>query len=305
MIRDLEIDFLHYLRDISSSFFDVLFQIITILGEKFVFVGILAVIYFAYNKDLGKKVAFAIFTSQLLNSTIKGLIKYPRPFVVDETLDSIRKETATGYSFPSGHTQSAAVFYSSVVHFGDLEKKLKLSKKVLWIIALILILLISFSRLVLAVHYPKDVIVGLVLGLLVTLLSSFLFTYSNKKKIDIVYLYLVVLIIFLPFIGVFIKPSYSDMLLYRDFYLTYALLLGFTIGSIIEGEYVNFDCEVPFKTKLLRVVIAGVIFVFIEFGLKYLFPVTIFFDFLRYFLITFIPIGIYPLVFRKFLFDKK
>jgi len=302
-IRDFEISVLKALRGVSNSFFDTLLQIITILGEQYVLIGVIAIMYFLYDKEVGKKIAFTLFTSLLLNNSLKGIVKYPRPFAYDETLDAVRKETATGFSFPSGHTQSATTLYSSVALYGDLDKKTKLSKKTIWIIAIIIFVLVGFSRMYLAVHYPKDVLVGMILGLAAVFICSYLLKLTKNIFKNEMLLYIAILFIFLPFLTIFFKSSYKEIEIYKNFYTSYALFLGFVLATFIDNKYVNFSCNTSLKKKIIRLLGAGICLVAIQFGLKVIFPKeVIYFDFIRYFLITFVGLGIYPLLFRKNLF---
>ena len=151
-------------------------QIVTFLGEQYVLILVLASIYFVFSKEAGEKIAYTIFTSLGVNNILKGLIKINRPFVTDPTIDAVRVETATGYSFPSGHSQNATVTFSSIAyHF---------KKRWLWITASILIFLVGISRVVLGVHYPSDVIVGISLGLGCTLLCSMLYDKYKGKLLS-------------------------------------------------------------------------------------------------------------------------
>ena len=302
-IREFEINILKNLRGISNTFFDNLLQIITFLGEQYVLIGIIAIIYFLYDKEIGRKVAFALFTSLLINNSLKGIVKYPRPFAYDPSLEAVRVETATGFSFPSGHTQLATTLYSSIALHGNLHEKTKLSKKLIWFIAILIFSLVGFSRIYLAVHYPKDVIFGIILGLASVFISSYLFKlFKNTLKNEML-VYIAILFIFLPFITIFYDTNFIYIEPYRDFYKAYALFLGFVLATLIDKKYINFTCNTTLKKKLLRLLGAGICLAFIQFGLKLVFPENkIFFDFLRYFLITFVSLGIYPLLFRKNLF---
>ena len=167
MLNNFELDILRFFRKISTSFTDAILEFITIFGEQIIIVAILAFFYFAYNKNLGKKIAYTLFTSLSLNGAIKGVVSRPRPFVLDPLLGAERVETATGFSFPSGHTQaSSTFFYTTAFYF---------KKKLLWIFCIVITILIGFSRIGLGVHYPTDVIVGMILGILCAIfLFSFL-----------------------------------------------------------------------------------------------------------------------------------
>ncbi|HHX78125.1 MAG TPA: phosphatase PAP2 family protein [Acholeplasmataceae bacterium] len=297
-MRNFELDIIRFFRDISIPFIDNLMQIVTFLGEQYVLILVLASIYFVFSKEAGEKIAYTIFTSLGVNNILKGLIKINRPFVTDPTIDAVRVETATGYSFPSGHSQNATVTFSSIAyHF---------KKRWLWITASILIFLVGISRVVLGVHYPSDVIVGISLGLGCTLLCSMLYDKYKGNLLSKSLLFGITLLAFVPFLALFYSPNQADMLIYKDFYTAFALFLGFIPAVIIENKFVNFNCYNPLKTRLLRLAIGLIIILGTYLGLKMVFPDNnIFFDMLRYFLVIFIGLGIYPLVAKNWLFRNE
>ncbi len=298
-LQSFELDILRSLREISNPFFDFLTEVITFLGEQYVVILILVLLYFTYDKKLGKKMAYIIFTSTCVNGAIKGLVARPRPFVVDPTLDSVRKQTATGYSFPSGHTQNASTTFIGFAYNNSWKKKL------VWILAITLSILIGFSRLILAVHYPTDVLCGLLLGILCAIGLSILFNKfaTNNKNEHL--LYILTFALFIPFCIIFYKPTYDEIHIYKGFYTIMAMFLGFILGSLLESKYVNFTNNVTLKTKILRILGVIIIFAFIQFGLKEILPKkNIFIDMFRYFMLTFTILGIYPIIFKKTLFKN-
>lgn len=91
-----------------------------------------------------------------VNVGLKNIVARTRPYEVIEGL-RILVERQSDFSFPSGH--SCASFASAFVYFRMAPKK--------WgIPALILAALIAFSRLYVGVHYPTDVITGILIGIL-------------------------------------------------------------------------------------------------------------------------------------------
>lgn len=289
---NFEINIIKWFQEISTDFTDFLGEAITFLGEQFIIVAIIAFIYFVYNKKAGEFIAYSVFLSACLNGAIKGLVRAKRPFQIDDTIIPKRGQTATGYSFPSGHTQNAATFYTSL---GKIFKK-----KWLWIIIGIIIFLVALSRIYLGVHFPRDVIAGAFLGVGAAILGFYLFNsvYENPKRKLL--LFIITGLIFFPFLFIFYEEKFVNIEIYRDFYITYALYLGFGTAIFIENKYVSFDCQGTLSKRLLRFFLAILLFLIIQSGLKLVFPrQNIFFDMIRYFLTTFIPLGIFPLTFKK------
>lgn len=287
-----EIDFIKWIQSFSTGFLDFLGEAITILAEEYVIMAILAFIYFVYNKRLGEMMAFSIFTSLCVNNSLKGIIKAPRPATVDASIRVLREHTATGFSFPSGHTQAGTVLYTSL-GIGFKAKKL-------WILIGIIIFLIALSRVYLGVHFPKDVVASIVLGIGIAFLCAFLYTKVEHNLNKKMMLYIIITIVFLPFLFVFYRKDFSAIEAFRDFYTGYALYIGFVAAIYIENRFVNFDCTKALRLRLLRFVVALILFFVVQFGLKFIFPnENIFFDFIRYFLVSFIGLGLYPLIFKK------
>jgi membrane-associated phospholipid phosphatase len=298
-MTNFEIRIINEIRAHISPFLDKILEFITILGEQLILILVLLIIYFIYSKKAAQKMAFAIFSSLLINNSIKGLVQRVRPFNHPNfTGDASRVHTATGYSFPSGHTQNAAVSYTSL--------GLTFRKKWLWTVLSILVVLIGLSRVGLGVHYPTDVLAGLLLGVSCAFLGAWLFTKFEHDFRKQMLVYGIVALIFLPFVFIFWRSEWEGIVIYKDFFTVYAFYIGYVAAVFIEHRYVNFDCDNPLKIKFLRTAIALVIVLAIQFGLDKLFPEEcILFDMLRYFLLAFVTLGIYPLLARKWLFNTK
>ncbi len=297
--QNFELDILRFIREITNPFIDFLTEIITMLGEEYIMVLLLVIIYFIYDKTFGKKLAYIIFTSLAINNSLKGIVCRTRPFIVDPTLDSVRKQTATGYSFPSGHTQNSSTVYLGYAYNNNYKKKL------IWSIAITLSILIGLSRLVLAVHYPTDVLAGLVLGTSCAIFLSILFNKVATNPKRELLLYALTFIIFLPFVFIFYQKDYASIYIYRNFYTTFSMFAGYIIGSFIETKYVDFNNNSLLKTKIFRLIGAIILYIIINFGLKFILPKeNIFLDVFRYFMLTFCIIGIYPIILKNSLFKK-
>lgn len=273
----MELDILRAIQSIGNPFLDVLFQLITILGEQTIIVVIMVSIYWSYDKVLGEYIVYSSLTGVLVNNSIKDIFKMQRP-IGEDGIRSLRVETATGYSFPSGHTQQATTFYGSLFMYTK--------KKWLYILSIIVITLVGFSRMYLGVHYPKDVLFGVVFGVLTIIITNYLFKRINNKLL----LYTITFIIFLPALT-FARSS--------DFIKGLGTFLGFIIGVFIERRYVNFSVEGTRFNKIVRVLLGILILMILITILKIVFPKILFFDFIRYMIISIYGIGLYPALFKR------
>ena len=274
---EFELNIIRAIQSIANPFLDGLFQFITMFGEEAILIPLIAVIYWAFNKKMGEYIAYASLTSVLVNGAIKDIFKAKRP-IGEPGIRSLKVETATGYSFPSGHTQGTASFWGAIAIY--------LKKNYMYVISALIIVLVAISRLYLGVHYPKDVLFGAIFGILTSSIAYKLFNKVNNK----IALYFITFIIFIP------------ALLYAhsaDFIKGMGTFLGFALGIYVEKKYVNFSVEGKSANKILRVVIGLTILILLKVGLKAVFPNKLVFHFLRYFIIVFFGIGLYPAIFKK------
>ena len=118
------------------------------------------VVFWCVEKYQGYYLLCTGFIGTVINQFLKMLFRIPRPWVLDPkfTIVESAREAATGYSFPSGHTQT------SVGLFGGLARWNR--PLVLRIVMIALCVLIPLSRLYLGVHTPLDVSVSIGIALL-------------------------------------------------------------------------------------------------------------------------------------------
>jgi membrane-associated phospholipid phosphatase len=158
-------EFLRLLEGIRTPLFDAIFQFFTFFGEETIFMVIAMSFYWCIDKKTGYLLLYVSFLGNLINTFLKLVFLVPRPWVLDKNftiVESARAE-ATGYSFPSGHTQSSAGLFLGVTW----------AKKQLWIriVCVALTLLVAFSRMYLGVHTPADVLVSLGIALLLVAIA--------------------------------------------------------------------------------------------------------------------------------------
>lgn len=282
-----ELDFLRLLEGIRTDFLNLFIQGITILGEETLMILIVVTLWLAVNKKLAQRLLYITVSSLCLNGIVKNLAKVPRPFT--RGISCVREDTATGYSFPSGHTQGFTT-WSTVFAF-------KYKKPWLSVIVGVLIALVGFSRMYLGAHYPSDVVVAILLGTGVAFLGSMLFDrIQDTKK-----LYLGTLILIAPF---FVYFLFDPEPLFADFYKTFGMLGGLTLVAFLDEKVESLSYNVSWWKKILRVVIGvGVAFALKE-GIKALnifdvIQVSLAFDAIRYFVVVVCVGFVCPLLFRK------
>ena len=172
-----EFDILYELQSIHNPVLDAVMAFITHFGDKGLFWIALSLAILIFRKDKGMGItAVAALASEALicNLIIKPLVARQRPCWIDDTV-ALLISSPHDYSFPSGHT-SASFAVATAIFLWD--------KK--WgTLALIWAGLIAFSRMYLFVHFPTDVLVGLVIGVLMAVISWYIVKQFYHSESDV------------------------------------------------------------------------------------------------------------------------
>jgi len=275
-------------------------------GEQMLLVAIMGFFYWGLNKEFGKYLGVNILMVNIWNPMIKNVALRLRPYFVEEynvqllrLIDSGADPmdiAAQGYSFPSGHSSNAATIYGSLaVH----EK----NRRWLWVLAIVLPLLVGFSRVFVGAHFPTDVIWGWVLGIVTIALVALL---RKLIKNHLVF-NIVLLLTAIP--GFFYCKS-------NDYFSSMGMLLGFVLAEPFEEKFVKFENTPNILRCILRTIGGGIIYFGLNEVLKMPFPKSVLNagDFtaqlirtLRYAVVIFTVVGVYPMLFKYTgkLWDRK
>lgn len=175
------LEFFHRLAVAAGGFFTPFFLVITSLGDHGIFLIVLTVLLLCFKKTrkLGAMIAISMFIGFLTsNVIIKNIVKRPRPYSLSGSdyvswWELTGKLTDSEYSFPSGHATSTAAFCICFIwHYGFKKS---------WGIIFVPILM-AITRLYFVVHYPTDVIAGLLIGTLASLAAFYLTKLLDKTK---------------------------------------------------------------------------------------------------------------------------
>ncbi len=173
-LYNIDFTILNYIYNtFSCKLLDTLMPVITAFGNRGMLWILIALFMLAIRKYRinGIILLFALAICALLtNIILKIPIARPRPCWIYEI--PLLIPNPTDYSFPSGHT--SASFTSAII--------IAYSNKKCGIIAYIMALLISFSRLYLYVHFPSDVIAGAIIGTLIGIIVYKLIFSLIKSK---------------------------------------------------------------------------------------------------------------------------
>ncbi len=156
------------LQRFASPGLDRFMLLVTDLGSQEAYTVLLVLGYLAVDAAFGRRLGVVFLAGAYLNDLVKVLVAEPRPFVVDRSVarSAAAIATAPGSSFPSGHAQSAVIFWGLAA--------LQFRRLWFWVVAAVLVVLIALSRVYLGVHFPRDVWGGLAFGLVIVLVSLLL-----------------------------------------------------------------------------------------------------------------------------------
>lgn len=239
-------DLILFLQGVKNPVLDLLFGVFLFLAQPETAAVLILAVYWCLDKRAGRKLGLVVVSGSLLNNGVKNILRIERPFVQNPEIAPEKLETATGYSFPSGHTQNAATTGLTLALFSK--------RRVYCALAVFVALMAGMSRMYHGVHSLYDVLGGLVLGLGWAVLASW--AYDRAEKQPVWYL-LFLLPILLNLLGFF--PFWSERpVLWHDSITTLGLMLGLGVGFYLEERFVHFRTDDGGRKKLLRVAVGAV-----------------------------------------------
>ena len=229
--------FLQGLRLRLSGCFDGFFLSMTRLAESPIPFVILACVYWCLDKRLGQLMALQTGFACSIGQTLKGFCHIQRPWVRDSRIHPVESAvaTATGYSFPSGHTIRAGAAYLTL----GLELRHKRQKQA-GTAAVIVFLLIAFSRNYLGVHTLEDVVVGTLVCILSYLVFGYVVTWTeNGGARDVIVCAVACILAFLPMLELGCLSNSGAC-------------FGFFGGWLIERHFIRFSVPKSRGLKISR-----------------------------------------------------
>jgi len=295
-------DFLYVLENMRVPVLNELMLAITYLGDEIAFLAVALVLIWCIDKRTGYYVLCVGFLGTIANQFLKLWFRVPRPWVLDPefTILEQAREGASGYSFPSGHTQS------SVGTFGSIACVTK-NKTLRWV-CLVISILVPFSRMYIGVHTPADVGVAAIMAIALIFLLRPVVLGKNKRVFPVFLgIMLAVSIAFLCFVELYqfptdIDPHNMESGL-KNAYTLLGSLLGMIAVYIVDERWLHFQTKAVWWAQILKVAIGLALVLGVKSGLKA--PLDALFGALigrgvRYFLIVIIAGIIWPMSFTWF-----
>ena len=297
--------FLKMLESIRTPFWDQVAAAVTLLGEETFFMLVGLALVWCFDKRWGFRLLFVGLTGTVLNQLLKAVFLIPRPWVIDPefTIVETARAGATGYSFPSGHTQSAACVLGMLA--------LWVRDRVFTALCVLGILAVAFSRMYLGVHTPLDVGVSLVTGLVLTLALWPLFRDIEehpRRMYAALGIMLGLTLAYLLYVTLYPFPAGTDAENLASALENGYKLLGagaaMLLSYALDRKYIHFDTAAPLAAQVLKCVIGLALVMAIRAGLKSpfyaLFGAGGVADAARYFITVFFAAAVWPMTFRLF-----
>lgn len=235
------------------------FSKMTWFGEMGTVLAIMAAIYWCVDKRIGTYLLMGWSGNRIVNGVLKVTACAYRPWIRDPRIipGPEAMATATGYSFPSGHTMNAASLFGGTAVRRDMHRGFRV---LMWVF----LCLIAFSRIFLGVHTPQDTVVGAVVGVLVMVLTGRLLLWleeHQEKRALIVAIGVAVALVAAIYAANKPYPMDYDangellvdgLKMANDTFKAVCWLSAFLIGWILERRYVGFSTEIPMRDRFYR-----------------------------------------------------
>jgi hypothetical protein len=268
-----------------------LFIFFTLLGEDYIYMSLIAIIYWCFNKRAGVQISYVLLVSAYLNYWLKMSFKIDKP---PSEYRIILKDDVS-YGFPSGHAQSAATFWGWV--------GLKIRKAWVRIMFFTLIFLIGLSRIYLGVHYLGDVLGGTLFGFVFLIVAYKTMPCLESKLSSIPSWLRDYLTPFLSVLLFGLSLAVFPDIIRGNSALVCGSLFGFSFGFSLESKHVNISVDVDRSTKVFRSVV-GLITIFglyliMSFVLNSMsLGAVVYIHFLKYAIVAFAIAFVTPLIFK-------
>lgn len=289
-------DFLNLLAQYRTPLGDAFFQAITLLAQETFVVVVICWLFWCSNKKLAYCLGFTYFSSGLLVQGLKITFRVPRPWLLDPNFQPVASAVpgATGYSFPSGHTQSITALLGTLGFYTK--------KKPLRFLCFLFVFLVGFSRMYLGCHTPQDVLVSFGVSIVcVFLCYHFLYKkeyFKNRESLVSVFMG-IVCVVLLGYTLFLYKSGAIEFHYAQDCIKACGAGAAFSLGYYLTETYIPFTPPDSFQGQALRFIIGIAVTLLLQAGLKPIIGQSLAASFIRYFLVVFWIITVYPYVFYK------
>ena len=294
--------FLYLLEKIRVPVVNEFMLGITYLGDEIAFLVIALILFWCVDKRNGYYILSVGFVGTIANQFMKLWFRIPRPWVLDENFTILEqaREGASGYSFPSGHTQS------SVGTFGSIAYTTK--NKLIRYASVVIAVLVPFSRMYIGVHTPLDVFVAAAMAVALILLLRPVFFKNDGRYIPVLLGIMTVLAVgFLCFVTFYPFPADIDQHNltsgYKNAYTLLGSLVGLLVVYFVDEKWLKFPTKAVWWAQIIKVALGLLLVLAVKSGMKTMLDGAfgeLVGRAVRYFLIVIMAGIVWPLSFKWF-----
>ena len=301
-------NFLYFLEKFRVPVVNEIMLGITRLGEELALLIVALIVFWCIDKRRGYFVLGVGLIGTVISQFMKIMCRIPRPWVLDENFTILEqaREAASGYSFPSGHTQTAFGV------FGSLSMGSK--RKLFQMLCIVLAVFVGFSRMYIGVHTPVDVFVGAMISIsLVFLLYPLMMKQGGRHIPYCLLTYTIISVMYLAFLELHKFPQDIDVhnmeSAMKNGYTLVGTFAGLLITWLVDQKR-DFPTSACFWAQVLKIILGFALVLGVKEGLRS--PLDAIFGghliarAVRYFLIVFAAGIVWPTFFPLFSrFGKK
>lgn len=294
-------ELLRFLEGVRTPVFDWFFALITKFGEETFLILIALFLIWCVDKKHGYYLFTVGFCGLTINQFLKITLRVPRPWVKDPmfTIVEAARAEATGFSFPSGHTQISVGLYGAMARF--------FRSRILRAVCITLCVLIPFSRLYLGVHTLADVLTSVMIAcILIFAVHPIIYRkFEQARAMNALFCGMTVLgLLYVLYVSLFPFPADVDLVNLQDAvangYKMLGAILGLWVSYGIDLRYIKFETRAVWWAQIVKFVLGTVLFLALRAVLKAVLPATALFGAVRYFLLVLAAMAAWPLTFRFF-----
>ena len=295
-------EFLRFLETIRVPGLNELMLAVTQLGDETAFLVAALIVFWCVDKRKGYYILSVGFIGTLANQFMKLWFRIPRPWVLDENFTILEqaREGASGYSFPSGHTQSAVGTFGAIAYTAK--------NKLLRIVCVVIAVLVPFSRMYIGVHTPLDVLTAAGIAVFLIIVLRPVVFGKNGTYIPVLLGIMTVLALgYLCFVELYPFPADIDQHNLasgiKNAYTLLGALLGMLVVYTVDERWIHFQTKAVWWAQAAKIVGGLMLVLLIKSGTKDLLNSLMGEQIgraARYFLMVIAAGILWPLTFRYF-----